>query len=177
MVVIVLANASILSTQKTTSASFVIFNHMAVALGLFLYPVLDFLTFILYLRTYYVLVAVRFKFRYICIVHQIGVSHYNEVLQTVFAYKFVYRRQHRVTFIFVALMDAVGKRIAAQTYKQAEYDLRITVSSLFRKAGLAQVVLIIRFKVKCGDIMNSTPIFPPNSFAVWRTLMSCTISC
>ena len=74
-------------------------------------------------------------------------------------------------------MEAVGKRIAAHTYKQAEYDLRITVSSLFRKAGLAQVVLIIRFKVKCGDIMNSTPIFPPNSFAVWRTLMSCTTSC
>ena len=41
-----------------------------------------------------------------------------------------------------------------QTYKQAEYDLRITVSSLFRKAGLAQVVLIIRFKVKCGDIIE-----------------------
>ena len=177
MVVIVLANASTLSTQKTTSASFVIFNHMAVALGLFLYPVLDFLTFILYLRTYYILVAVRLKFRYICIVHQTGVGHHNEVFQSVFAYKLVYRRQHRVTFIFVALMDAVGKRIAAQTYKQAEYDLRITVSSLFRKAGLAQVVLIIRFKVKCGDIMNSTPIFPPNSFAVWRTLMSCTISC
>ena len=51
-------------------------------------------------------------------------------------------------------MYAVGKRIAAQTYKQAEYDLRITVTTFFRKAGLAQVVLIIRFKVKCGDIIE-----------------------
>ena len=51
-------------------------------------------------------------------------------------------------------MNAIGKRIAAQAYKQAEYDLRITVSSLFRKASLAQVVLIIRFKVKCGDIIE-----------------------
>lgn len=94
------------------------------------------------------------KFRYICIVHQTGVSHHNEVFQTVFAYKLVYRRQHRVAFIFVALMDAIGKRIATQTYKQAKYDLRITVTSLLREACLAQVVLIIRFKVKCGDIIE-----------------------
>ena len=94
------------------------------------------------------------KFRYICIVHQTRVGYHNEVFQTVFAYKLVYRRQHRVAFIFVALMDAIGKRIATQTYKQAEYNLRITVSSLFRKTGLAQVVLIIRFKVKCGDIIE-----------------------
>ena len=30
----------------------------------------------------------------------------------------------------------------------------IAVSSLFRKACLAQVVLIVRFKVKCGDIIE-----------------------
>ena len=143
-----------IADQETASASFVIFYHLAVALWLFQYPVLDFLTFILYLRTYYILVAVRLKFRDICIVHQAGVGHHNEVFQSVFAYKLVYHRQHRVTFIFVALIDAIGKRKAAQTYKQAEYDLRITVSSLFRKAGLAQVVLIIRFKVKCGDIIE-----------------------
>ena len=55
--------------------------------------------------------------------------------------------------------------------------MKVALENDGRKAGLAQVVLIIRFKVKCGDIMNSTPIFPPNSFAVWRTLMSCTTSC
>ena len=70
------------------------------------------------------------EFRYICIVHQAGVSHHNEVFQTVFAYKLIYRRQQRVAFIFVALMDAIGKRIAAKANKQAEYDLRITVTSL-----------------------------------------------
>ena len=74
---------------------------------------------------------------YLCIVHKTGVSHHNEFFQTVFAYKLVYRRQHRVTPIFVALMNAIGKRIAAQAYKQAEYNLRIIVSSLFRKASLA----------------------------------------
>lgn len=96
------------------------------------------------------------KLSNIGIVHQAGISHHNEVFQTVFAYKLVYRRQHRVTFIFVALMDAIGKRIAAQANKQAEYDLRITVTPLFRKAGLAQFVLIIRFKVKCSDIIEVT---------------------
>ena len=35
-----------------------------------------------------------------------------------------------MAFIFVALMDAIGKRIAAKANKQAEYDLRITVTSL-----------------------------------------------
>ena len=96
-----------IADQETTSAAFVIFNHLAVALGLLQYPAFDLLTFILYLRTYYILVAVRFKFRYIGIVHQSGICHHNEVLQTVFAYKLVYRRQHRVAFIFVALMDAI----------------------------------------------------------------------
>ena len=126
-----------IADQETTSTSFVIFNHLAVALGLFQYPVLDFLTFILYLRIYYIFVAVRLKFRYICIVHQAGISHHNEVFQSVFAYKLVYRRLHRVAFIFVALMDAIGKRIAAQTYKQAEYDLRIAVTPFFRETSLA----------------------------------------
>ena len=125
-----------IANQEPTTASFVIFYHLAVALGLFQYPVLDFLTFILYLSTYYILVTMRLKFRYICIVHQTGVSHHNELFQSVFAYKLVYRRQHRVTFIFVALMDAIGKRIAAQTYKQAEYDLRIAVTSFFRETSL-----------------------------------------
>ena len=81
-----------IADQETTSAAFVIFNHLAVALGLFQYPVLDFLTLIFYLRTYYILVAVRLKFRYIGIVHQTGVCHNNEIFQTVFAYKLVYRR-------------------------------------------------------------------------------------
>ena len=36
-----------IADQETASASFVIFYHLAVALGLFQYPVLDFLTFIL----------------------------------------------------------------------------------------------------------------------------------
>ena len=125
-----------IADQETASTSFVIFNHLAVALGLFQYPVLDFLTFILYLRTYYILVTVRLKFRYTGIVHQTGISHHNEVFQTVFTNKLIYRRQHRVAFIFVALMDAICKRITAQTYKQAEYDLRITVTSLFREACL-----------------------------------------
>lgn len=100
-----------IADQEPTTVSSVIFYHLTVALGLFQYPVLDFQTFILYLRTYYLLVTMRLKFRYICIVHQTGVSHHNEVLQTVFAYKLVYRRQHRVDFIFVALMDTIGKRI------------------------------------------------------------------
>ena len=68
--------------------------HLAVAIGLFLYSVLDLLAFILYLRTYYILVAISLKFRYVCIVHQTGVSHHNEVFQTVFAYKLVYLWQH-----------------------------------------------------------------------------------
>ena len=50
-----------IADQETASAPFVIFNHQAVALGLSQYPVPDLLTFILYLRTYYILVAVRFK--------------------------------------------------------------------------------------------------------------------
>ena len=61
-----------IADQETASASFVIFNHLAVALGLFQYPVLDFLTFILYFRTYYIFVAMRLKFRYIGIVHVSG---------------------------------------------------------------------------------------------------------
>ena len=77
------------------------------------------------------------KFRYIGIIHQTGVCYYNEVFQTVFAYKFVYRWQHRMTFIFVAFMDAIGKRIVAKANKQAEYDLRITVTSLLRETSLA----------------------------------------
>ena len=34
-----------IADQEPTAASFVIFNHLAVLLGLFQYPVLDFLTF------------------------------------------------------------------------------------------------------------------------------------
>ena len=96
----------------------------------------------------------RLKFRYICIVHQTGVGYHNEVFQTVFAYKVVYRRQHRVPFIFVTFMDTIGKRIAAKANKQTEYNLRITVTSLLREACLAQFVVIIRFKVKYGDIIE-----------------------
>ena len=81
-----------IADQEPTAACFVIFNHLAVALWLFQYPVLDFVTFILYLRTYYILVAMSLKFRYICIVHQTRVGHHNEVFQSVFAYKLVYRR-------------------------------------------------------------------------------------
>ena len=49
------------SRQETTSTAFIIFNHLAVALGLFQYPVLDFLTFVLYLCTYYIFVAMSLK--------------------------------------------------------------------------------------------------------------------
>ena len=39
-----------ITDQETTSASFILFNHLTVTLGLFQYPALYFLTFILYLR-------------------------------------------------------------------------------------------------------------------------------
>ena len=59
-----------------------------------------------------------------------------------------------MAFIFVALMDAIGKRLSAKANKQGKYDLRITVTTFFRETSLAQFVLIIRFKVKCGDIIE-----------------------
>ncbi len=108
-----------IADQETTSAAFVIFNHLAVTLGLFQYPALYFLTFILYLRADYVFVAMRLKLRNIGVVHQTGISHHNEVSQSIFTNELGYRRQHRVTFIFVALMDAIGKRIAAKANEQS----------------------------------------------------------
>ena len=42
-----------IADQETTFPSFVIFNHLAVYLRLFQYPVFHFLTFVLYLRTLY----------------------------------------------------------------------------------------------------------------------------
>ena len=59
-----------------------------------------------------------------------------------------------MTLIFVALMDAIGKRITTKADKQSKYDLRITVMPLFRETCLSQFILIIRFKVKCGDIIE-----------------------
>ncbi len=143
-----------IADQETTSAAFVIFNHLAVALGLLQYPAFDLLTFILYLRTYYILVAVRFKFRYIGIVHQS-----ESATTTKFSKPYLLTNSFIVgsivwpSYLLPSWMQ-YAEWIAAKANKQAEYDLRITVSSLFRKACLAQVVLIIRFKVKCGDIIE-----------------------
>ena len=59
-----------------------------------------------------------------------------------------------MSLILVPLMDAIGKRIASQTYQQSQYYLRIAVPSFLGEAGLAQLILIISLKIKCGDIIK-----------------------
>lgn len=46
-------------------------------------------------------------------------------------------------FVFVALVDAIGQWITADTHQQTQYNLRVLVLSFLGKAGLAQLIFII----------------------------------
>lgn len=70
--------------------------------------------------------------------------------------------------VFVALVDAVGQRIAVQAHQKAQDDLRVAVAALLREPGFADLVLVVGLEVK----RNTTPILPPKISIVWRTLMS-----
>ena len=44
-------------------------------------------------------------------------------------------RQHGVPLVLVALVDAVGQRIAVKAHQKAQDDLRVAVSALLREAS------------------------------------------
>ena len=154
-----------ISNQQPSPVAFVIFNHPFVGLRLLKYPFLYLSALVLDFCTNNILVAVCFKFRYIIAVHQPGVCHDYEVFQLVFPDKFRHCRQHRVPFVLVPLMDAIGQRIASVTYKQTEYDLWVLVPPFFGKSRFPQFILIIRLKIEGGYVIEQntdmTVKYPP----------------
>ena len=61
----------------------------------------------------------------------------HKINNAILAHKSVYRRQHRVPLILVALMDAIRQGIASETDEQPEDDLRIAMATFFRETSLA----------------------------------------
>lgn len=59
-----------------------------------------------------------------------------------------------MSLVLVALMDAIRKRIAANADQQSQYNLRILVTPFLGETGFAKLVLIVRFKIECSDIIK-----------------------
>ena len=59
-----------------------------------------------------------------------------------------------MSFILVALMDAIGKRISAEADQQAEYNLWIVMAALLREPCLAEVVLPVCLEIESRDIVE-----------------------
>lgn len=87
--------------------------------------------------------------------HKPRVGHYYEVLKVVLAHKLIYHRKHRVSFVLVALVNAVGQRIAAQAHQKTEDDLWVAVAAFLRETRLAQVVLTVGLEVECGHVIEN----------------------
>ena len=51
-------------------------------------------------------------------------------------------------------MDAVGQRIPVKAHQQAEDNLRIAVTALFRETRLAQLVLTVSLKIQCRHVIE-----------------------
>ena len=73
------------------------------------------------------IVNIRLFFCKTC--HQAGIGNDNKIIKLVLAYKFTDNRQHRMPLVLVALVNAVGQRIAVKAHQQTEDNLRIAVAA------------------------------------------------
>ena len=143
-----------ISDKQPLSVALVIFNHLTVALGLPKNPILYNPALILDPGSDDIFVTVRFKVRNVIVIHKTGVSHHDEVVKLVFAHKLRNHRKHGVSLVFIALVNAVSQRVAVDADQQTKYYLRALVPSLFWETCLAQIILVIRFKIQRCDIIE-----------------------
>ena len=110
--------------EQTASSALVYLMQHAVYLGKGQYLPPHIFRLVLDAAAYYVLAAVAFKVVDVRIIHQAGICHHDEVVKLVLADELAYDGQHRMSLILVALVDAVGQRIAVKAHQQAEDNLR-----------------------------------------------------
>ena len=93
-------------------------------------------------------VAQRLEFPDVLFVHQPGIGNNNEVLQVVLLHEAFDNGKHGFPFVLVALVDAIRKRIPAQTDEKTQDNLRIAMLPVFGLARYSKFVFIIGFKVQ-----------------------------
>ena len=131
--------------------------HLAVDLWHGEYQLLHGIALALDACSYNIFVAQLLKLGDVGCGHKPRVGHDDEVLKVVLAHKLLYHREHRVPLILVALMDAVGQRVAAQAHQQPQNNLRVAVPSFLREACPAQVVLTVGLEVQGGHVVENDP--------------------
>lgn len=62
-----------------------------------------------------------------------------------------------MALVFVPLVDTICQGIATKADEQTENDLRIAMSAFFRETRFAEIVFVVRLKVKRGDIIEKHP--------------------
>ena len=134
--------------EQTATTALVYLVQHAVLLGKGQYLPPHIFRLVLDAAAYYVLAAVGFKVVDVRIIHQAGICHDDEVVKLILADELAYDGQHRMSLILIALVDAVGQRIAVKAHQQAEDNLRIAVAAFLREAGPAQIVLTVRLKIQ-----------------------------